>query len=114
MKKSLLQFIIVFGVGISFLIYTNSRDKKEFIEELKENSFLGKVDSIYLDPEAKMQPVALLSNGERIYIKNDIYKKISAGDTLFKKSGSFIHYLIRNGDSSIFYQKFGGVEITND
>ncbi|MBL7753593.1 MAG: hypothetical protein JNM44_03880 [Chitinophagaceae bacterium] len=71
-----------------------------------EQNFCGIVDTIILNPREQKVPYCII-NYQNITIRNHIIHDISKGDTLFKHANSMKYYWIKNGDTTIFYQKCG-------
>lgn len=103
--------IIVVGLTTSYLI--NKNNKKEYFKKIKAEEYFGIVDSIFLDPDSRMQPKAMLINGLKVSVQNDVYKNIGPRDTLFKNAGSYNYYWIHAGDTTIYYQEFDGEQLKN-
>jgi hypothetical protein len=101
--------ILAGGITISYFISRN--DKKDYIDRIKAENYFDVVDSVFLDPDSRMQPKAALSAGLKVSVQNDIYKQIAPGDTIFKKEGSLRFYWIHNGDTSIYYEEYNGEEV---
>ena len=81
-------------------------------ERITSLGFFGTIDSVYLDPDGRMQPVAIL-NGGKYRVFNLIYQKFQKGDTLYKPVGTIKYYWIKNGDSILFYQQYGKYDLTD-
>lgn len=103
-----MKYKIIFLI---FILYScnNYEDIRQFYSNIE---FSGKIDSVYLDPEGRMQPVVIL-NGYKYSIRNNIYPKFLVGDTLVKFKGSMKYYWIKDGDSILFYQQFGRYDLTD-
>lgn len=108
-RKILSLFILVIGILITFFSISNR--KHDYIKKLQEEEYFGTIDTIFMDPEARMQPKAILTNGDRIPINNPIYSKILSGDLLLKRKNDVKFFIIRKNDTTIFYQKYDGEEI---
>jgi len=101
----LIGLIMLFTLNSCFETCEENRKKNHLYER-----FEGNIESIYLDENRKNQPFVIVDKRPFI-ILNDIYKKFSLGDTLFKRSGSMKYYWVKNGDTTIFYQMCGSRDI---
>ncbi|MEO6833930.1 MAG: hypothetical protein ABI169_17105 [Chitinophagaceae bacterium] len=66
------------------------------------------MDSIFLDPEARFQPCALLNKSEKIYIDKAIFGSVELGDTLFKRADAYQKYMIKNGGTLVYFRDYNG------
>jgi hypothetical protein len=103
-RKSLaLVFIPIFIIIISIsLIQNNSESylEKEYIK-IRNNSYSGKITSLLKTTQGRTRPV-LIDNKWEKEIPFFIYKKLSIGDSLYKKTDSdFEFYVIKSKSDTI-------------
>ncbi len=110
MRNYILTIVVLILGGVIFFIINNS-DRNEYIEKLKSEDYIGIVDSTFLDPASRMQPKAVLNNGMKVSVQNDIYSTVRPGDVLLKNAGSLEYYLIHKDDTIVYYQEYGGEQI---
>lgn len=114
MKAALINILIV-AVAICIFVYFHKSCEELSYEKYFSQKYFGTVERKYLDPESRMQPYIILSNGRKYDLDNEkTYKLIEVGDTLFKLSGSMKFYYVKNGDTTIFYQKCKKREMTDE
>jgi len=75
--------------------------------------FSGQIDTLYYDSSRKGQSYARVGGFETIII-NDLFDNFSKGDILFKRAGSMKYYWVKDRDTTVFYQKCGSEEITDE
>jgi hypothetical protein len=100
--------------GVFYLFSSCSTWQENGKKDYLNIEFNGTVESRFLDPDSRMQPVIILNDKIKYRIANmPIFENIKIGDTIFKRSGSMRYYLIKNGDTIVFYQRSAGKEIVD-
>lgn len=114
MKVALINILIV-AVAICIFVYFHKSCEELSYEKYFSQKYFGTVEWKFLDPESRMEPYIVLSNGSKYRLANiDIYNRLESGDTLFKLGGGMKFYYVKNGDTTIFYQKCKKREMTDE
>lgn len=112
MRGAVITIIILIG-GIFIVYYFNESCESWSLKHYRPLDFNGQIEKKFLDPDQRMQPVVILSDGRKYDLANiDIYNRIEIGDTLFKRSGSMKFYYVKNGDTTVFYQRCRKKDVT--
>ena len=110
MKNIFFTILTVFGAIVVFILIKR-HDRHDYKQHVLNAEYFGSVDSLFLDASSKMQTKASLNTGVSVFIEHAIYGKVEKGDTLFKLKGDFKHYLVENGDTTIYFADYLGDEI---
>ncbi|WP_448606228.1 hypothetical protein [Paenimyroides ceti] len=115
-KEGSIWFLIVFFVGVGFLIYFQvyKKDKLFYLKEALasniEQSYAGVIEKKYVDKRNHNSPMIRFTNGESIGINGFFRGKMQVGDSISKVKGDSVIQVFRNGEKIIleiapFYEK---------
>ncbi|EDM43360.1 hypothetical protein SCB49_01357 [unidentified eubacterium SCB49] len=113
-RKSLaLVFIPIFiGVILISILQGNSESylEKKYMK-IRKDSYSGKITSLLNDTQGRTRPI-LIGNKWRKKVPFFIYKKLTLGDSIYKKTDSdFEYYILKSANDTIkrdinsFYRK---------
>jgi|GEM_PF-6238332 len=107
-KTWIFVIILAFSLCIYFL---NIESSNYLNEKIKKTDFFGPLENKFFD-STERGVAKILIGGEKFDMRNrEIFDKLSLGDTLLKHKENFKYYLIKNNDTTVFYQIYKGDEI---
>lgn len=106
--RNFLFTIVSMAAAVTAFILINNNNRNDYKMRFFNGEYFGSVDTVFLDRDSKMQPKAILNTGTGVFIENAVYGKVEKGDTLYKCKGDFKHYLIKKGDTTIYYADYLG------
>jgi hypothetical protein len=110
--KNLALYLLFFACVITFIVLMSNYRKNKYVNSVKEMDYYGNIDSLFLDPDGRMEPAAMLNTKRKIYLDKPIVKKASVGDLVYKRSGSLNFFLVKGNDTIRYNTTYSGDLIT--